>query len=270
MNFSFDHTQAKTPDSIRGNRVSSSPRMQSNDILDSSDNNRLQKAIERNRARQSRRDNPTARSTTPIQARGNLSERLNAKFGSVEEKNRTTRRSVSEESFAMPKEEFIRASSKKKVAQPSVASPRTRERVATRGTTRFSSVSKKESTLPAPVRYLGLGDVTVKTKNKKKLKKGWIDYFVMMGWIFCIALSLRLIFSDRGVIDYYSKSSEINGKYHELEMINQENVIIAKEIEKIRESSRYQKKIVRDHLGFISPNEYLLVFATRRAPANSN
>ena len=256
MNFSFDHTQAKTPNSVRGNRASNQSGMQSQS---SGDSDRLQKAIERNRARQERRSTtplrPTtsSRSTTPTQARGNLSERLNAKF----------------EAMGLPEEEVIRpSSSRSRTSRPKPSAVRSRESVARSGTTRFSSNLKKESKLPAPVRYLAKNDITVKTK--KKNKKNWIDYFVMLGWFFCIGLSVQLVFSERGVIDYYSKTAVLDEKYDELEMINQENIGLAKEIEKIRESSRYQKKIVRDHLGFISPHEYLLVFATKRVPASAN
>ena len=92
------------------------------------------------------------------------------------------------------------------------------------------------------------------------LKKKCIKYLVIAGWCFCGILLLRLVFAERGVLDYYSGRSAYLRKERMLNEMIRENRSLEEEIKLIRSSSRYQKKLVRDNLGFISQEEFLVLF----------
>jgi cell division protein FtsB len=141
-----------------------------------------------------------------------------------------------------------------------------RNNVAVAGRATFTGTKKKTDKLPAPIRYLGLGKATSKSKRKNKK---FFDHLVVFGWICMALLGVRLLLSDRGIIDFYKHKAVLESIHHDIEQLKVDNGELMAEIEKIRSSSRYQKKIVRDYLGFIAKNEYLILFAKGRSPANS-
>ncbi|MCY4643978.1 MAG: septum formation initiator family protein [Bacteriovoracales bacterium] len=85
------------------------------------------------------------------------------------------------------------------------------------------------------------------------------------GWAFCFVLLGRLIFADRGVIDYYSKEALIKRKVHQNDLIQRENQKLLKEIELMDKDAAYQKKMVRKHLEVIAKDEYLILFAREKS-----
>ena len=75
-----------------------------------------------------------------------------------------------------------------------------------------------------------------------------------------IILILRLIFSGGGVLDYYHQQKAYQEKLGDFTSIGIENQELVIENEKIRHNKRFQKKLVRDHLGFIASDEFLILF----------
>lgn len=99
------------------------------------------------------------------------------------------------------------------------------------------------------------------TKKKKKVAaNSTIKNLVKGAWVLCLVLLVRLVFTDGGIIDYYSTKSLLKLKVNELKAIKEENNKLADEIERIKSDKIYQKKLVRDNLGFIANNEYLVLF----------
>lgn len=186
---------------------------------------RLKKAIERNRAKQAAREGRFSTSTaTPPPRPSSRPQVLNS---------------------ASP------AASRRSVAK-----------VDNVGFTRdlVSNVSKA----PAPVAYAPSAKRKVAAKKrvarKSSTEKNYLDYFINGCWVFAAILLLRLIFSTGGVIDFYRSKSHLADKFYELELIQGENLSLSKEIDKINTSASYQKKIVRDHLGYIARDEFLILF----------
>lgn len=97
-------------------------------------------------------------------------------------------------------------------------------------------------------------------KKKKSLKKKFEWTWVKAGWMLCGALMLRLVFMEAGIIDFYSMENTLKGKEHELELVRVDNAELMQEIHKIKTSTKYQKKLVREHLGVIARGEYLVLF----------
>jgi cell division protein FtsB len=96
-------------------------------------------------------------------------------------------------------------------------------------------------------------------KRKKKQMKGQ-GFLLKLGWAFVGVLLVRLVFSGGGVLDYYERIEHISDKQNELASFHVENENLVEEIEQIQDSGKYQRKLVRDHLGFIARDEFLILF----------
>jgi cell division protein FtsB len=132
--------------------------------------------------------------------------------------------------------------------------PRSRSRVQKEVEQEFDKpIRKKSKKSPAKVSYLGLFDW-------KGLSAG--ERFSKAGWIFVCFLFLRLIFMDSGIIDYIKMEKRLEARLSTLKQIQKENDDLKNEIDLIKNNSGHQKKLVRDHLGAIDSNEYLLLFPT--------
>lgn len=104
-----------------------------------------------------------------------------------------------------------------------------------------------------------LGEVNPKVK----------EWAIKGGWFFCFVLLLRLIFAENGVLDYFKMEKILTGKSEELSAHKTENFALMEEIEKIQNNASYQKKLVRDNLGFVAQDEYLILFAKESPTAAS-
>ncbi len=84
---------------------------------------------------------------------------------------------------------------------------------------------------------------------------------VRIGMLFILAgLLIRIVFMNGGIIELQSKKSELREKFQTLQSVKKENIALKKEIDKIQNDVSYQKKLARDHLGFISEDEHLILF----------
>ena len=91
-------------------------------------------------------------------------------------------------------------------------------------------------------------------------KEKWIERFQKLSWLGCFLLFFHLIFSDRGVADYYSQKKSLDKKVKGLAILQEEKKELKTNIGLIRKNKAHQKKLVRDHLGFISKDEFLILF----------
>lgn len=120
---------------------------------------------------------------------------------------------------------------------------------------------------PVPIGYASAKrKVTTKKRSSRiSVSQKPLDYFVKACWVFAFILFARLIFSSGGVVDYYSSKQKLADRAYEAEQIVKDNKAIALEIEAIRTDQAYQRKIVREHLGFISKDEFLILFHQEKA-----
>ena len=99
-----------------------------------------------------------------------------------------------------------------------------------------------------------------RAKPKLKPKKN-IDTFSRVGWGIVGLLVLRLIFMERGVIDYLGMNSRLNEKKDEIAHIEKENSQINQEIRRLTLDKSYQRQITKETLGVIAADEFLILFA---------
>lgn len=81
-------------------------------------------------------------------------------------------------------------------------------------------------------------------------------------WV-CLLLTVfafRGLFMRGGWIDYQKLKSNQAHVVQLQESLRLENLQIQKEIEELKNNKLYQKKVVRDQLGVIGANEYIIVF----------
>lgn len=122
-------------------------------------------------------------------------------------------------------------------------------------------IRKPQKKAPASINYIKkekkkTSSVSMSFGEETKFSKGLV-YF---GWACCLLLVLRLTFATGGIVDNIKKASILSSKQDELVQTQDENISLSKEIELIEKNAAHQKKIVRDNLGFIASDEYLILF----------
>lgn len=239
MEFSFEQPRPR-PQSAGG--------MNNTDQAVGSD--RLRKAIERNRAKQAKRSSQSS-------ARGNTSGRgQSEKNWSLPKSNTKAPRSSS----ASTRRSVGKAGEQEFTTELRKRGPRSQTSVSYSTTTAAATTSVPARARKKLTTVKSLG-TSGKTKRKRSKKLAATNEYIIKGiWVFCALLFVRLIVSDGGVMDFYAQHEVLQGRFDEQARIEKQNVALVKEIELLKKNPHYQKKVVRDHLGYIAADEYLILF----------
>jgi len=211
-------------------------------------NERLRKAIEKNRLRQEERArmNPGAAQAQP-QAPQQANEQ--ASFFDNQQNN-------SQRTYEAPVEPNARSHAQERTqSMPKATTAVTRRSAARPNEAEFTPVKRTPRKVASQISY-----TTTARKKSKPLDPTLVGYLVKGCWIFCGVMILRLIFANGGVTDFYSQRSLHNDRLEELGRIKKENMSLVREIERMQTDASFQKKLVRDNLGFIASDEYLVLF----------
>ena len=100
-------------------------------------------------------------------------------------------------------------------------------------------------------------------------KQKWMSKIHQGFWVLGLFLLLRLIFSNRGILDYYNMDILLQNKTSHWQSIHIENQELRKEIVRLHKDPLWQKKITKEHLGVISSEEFVILFAQEK-PQKSN
>ena len=100
---------------------------------------------------------------------------------------------------------------------------------------------------------------------RQKINRWSQTLLLWVGAIVCCILLGRLIFAQRGVIDYYSQEELIRKKIHQTQLIKSENKELSREIRMLEEDPVHQRRMARKHLGVIAKDEYLVLFAREKS-----
>jgi cell division protein FtsB len=119
--------------------------------------------------------------------------------------------------------------------------------------------NKIPSSNPFTSPKLGLENANSKIPKWDTIKSNFFSYILKGIWIFSIVLLLRLIFADRGVLEYYFRRQKVQEKLDILDNQVLVNKKLKKEIERIQKDITFQKSLVRNHLGFIADDEFIIV-----------
>lgn len=210
---------------------------------------RLRRAIERNRAKQAKRlgRGTTSTSRPPIQ-RENRPSSFGGRIG--------PRRSRSSGELELSQREHQGHQEHHSIGRPLPPMPQ-------RGLSRggglrrggFGPSAATNASTVTPREAMGERSFS----SPRKMSK-WGDYALKAAWIFCGLLILRLVFTSGGVIDFYSKRNQYVMKQKELGLVKRDSHRVAADIVKLKHDATYQKKLIRKHLGFISSDEYVILF----------
>ena len=80
-------------------------------------------------------------------------------------------------------------------------------------------------------------------------------------WCGCFFFLAAVIFGDRGVLDYASRHTNLIEKNNQLRFLMNENEEIKFQIYRLENDRSYQRQVIRDYLGYIARDEYLVIFA---------
>ncbi|MFP5457934.1 MAG: FtsB family cell division protein [Bacteriovoracia bacterium] len=100
-----------------------------------------------------------------------------------------------------------------------------------------------------------------RVKSAKPKNKNKEDLLPRIGWAIIGVLMLRLVFMERGVIDYVGMNGKITERETELARVQAENDSISAEIRRITLDKSYQRQITKEILGVIAADEFLILFA---------
>ena len=131
-----------------------------------------------------------------------------------------------------------------------------RRTVARPDDTEFVPVKRTPKKVTSQISYT----TTSTRKKQKSMDPIYLNWLVKGSWIFCGLMVLRLIFASGGVTDFYSQKSSVAERVKELSDIKKDNMTLVREIERMRSDAGFQKKLVRDNLGFIAADEFLVLF----------
>lgn len=211
-------------------------------------NERLRKAIERNRQRQKEREEKEQRE-----------QNSKPQFQSVQEQFKARTHAASPPP-PPPFEQQINQSAQEHdettVQEEPVIEQPTRRTVARPHDTEFVTVKRTTKKAAPALNY----HTTSNRKKSKPLDPSIVSFLTKCAWIFAGFLVLRLVFAQGGVTDFYSQHKILTQKQSELKQIKDENMQLVREIERMHTDTGYQKKLVRDNLGFIAADEYLILF----------
>ncbi|MDO9182288.1 MAG: hypothetical protein Q7U04_07755 [Bacteriovorax sp.] len=264
MEFSFD--RSKESAHLRNGTQASGPTEQpqttqqtqsSNDGADTSTitNERLRKAIEKNRARQAERN----RTHPPASEAPQSQHTQQASFFDNQQQQQPQQQygssTVQEEPVQQAPPRRARAEERTHIPNQKAAVV-TRRSVARPDEAEFTPVKRTPKKVASQISYT----TSSSRKKSKPFDPTLVGYLVKGCWIFCAVMVLRLLFAHGGVSDFYSQSSLHSDRLTELDRIKKENMQLVREIERMQTDTAFQKKLVRDNLGFIAADEFLVLF----------
>ncbi len=218
------------------------------------ESSKLQKAIERNREKQAQRNRITPNSS--LSSRGSLASKL-----SKSDRSRPS---------STPRQSMHGSSAMHRQSATLQSRNMARKTVETGAESRFGTkLRTPQRKTPSNINYATPRTASQFSKRvapvrplvtTSKIKTKFINLVVYLGWAFCFFLLFRLVLADRGVWDYYHRYGRFQAKEQSMEFVKKNNLKLQKEISLIKDNSSYQKKLVRDNLGFISRVEYLVLF----------
>ncbi len=216
-------------------------------------NERLRKAIERNRARQADRNRNQPPQAVPAQQeQATLFDKPQAQAPAASEEESTIR---------VPPHR-PRAQERAQASNPVKSSEVVTRRSAARpDEADFTPVKRAPRKVSSQISYTTASS----RKKSKSLDPKLAGYLVKGCWIFCAVMVLRLFFANGGVTDYYSNRSVYNDRLSELDRIKKENMQLVREIERMQTDVAFQRKLVRDNLGFIASDEFLVLFPKEKS-----
>jgi len=114
---------------------------------------------------------------------------------------------------------------------------------------------------------VSIGDVAV-LRAAPNMPDSWVIYatpwltLVLIGSsLFVLAMMAFTVWGDRGLLAMWRTQHDLDRLVREIEIVEQKNATLAREVQRLRSDLGYIEKIAREELGLVRPGEIVFEFA---------
>ena len=89
----------------------------------------------------------------------------------------------------------------------------------------------------------------------------WLTLVLMGSSLFVLAMMALTVWGDRGLLAMWRTQHDLDRLVREIEIVEQKNATLAREVQRLRSDLGYIEKIAREELGLMRPGEIVFEFA---------
>ena len=89
----------------------------------------------------------------------------------------------------------------------------------------------------------------------------WLTLVLIGSSLFLLAMMAFTVWGDRGLQAMWRTQHELERLVREIEIIEQKNATLVREVQRLRSDLGYIEKIAREELGMVRPGEIVFEFA---------
>jgi cell division protein FtsB len=83
---------------------------------------------------------------------------------------------------------------------------------------------------------------------------------LLLSGLFLLSMMALTVWGDYGLLEIRRQQHEMQRLVHEIDVIEQENARLVREIQRLRTDMSYLEKIAREDLGLVRPKELVFEF----------
>ena len=88
----------------------------------------------------------------------------------------------------------------------------------------------------------------------------WLTLVLIGSSLFMLAMMAFTVWGDRGLLAMWRTQHDLDRLVREVEIVEQKNATLAREVQRLRSDLGYIEKIAREELGLVRPGEIVLEF----------
>jgi cell division protein FtsB len=88
----------------------------------------------------------------------------------------------------------------------------------------------------------------------------WLTLVLIGSSLFLLAMMAFTVWGDRGLLAMWRTQYELERLVHEIEIVEQKNATLVREVQRLRSDLVYIEKIAREELGLMRPGEIVFEF----------
>ena len=89
----------------------------------------------------------------------------------------------------------------------------------------------------------------------------WLTLVLMVSSLFLLAMMAFTVWGNRGLLAMSRTQHELERLVREIEIVEQKNTTLSREVQRLRSDLGYIEKIAREELGLVRPGEIVFDFA---------
>ncbi len=89
----------------------------------------------------------------------------------------------------------------------------------------------------------------------------WLTLGLILSSLLLLAMMALTVWGDRGLLAMWRTQRELERLVREIEIVEQKNATVSREVQRLRSDLGYIEKIAREELGLVRPGEIVFEFA---------